>query len=310
MAGFKKAKREQIWLKILLAGASGSGKTYSALRIAQGIAKKSGSRVAAIDTENGRIRYYANEFDFDDMQLEVPYSPEKYIEAIDQAIDSGYKILILDSITHEWDYCLEVHNKMPGNSYTNWAKITPRHNAFMEKVLQSPLHIISTVRGKDEYILEDKDGKKVPKKIGLGYKQRDNTEYDYTVTFNIDQQTHVADATKDNTHIFEGRYDVLTEKDGEALYDWANSGDVPAPKPVKKVETPEPTPEERLNNAIKAIDDLVSSLKEKGVSEDAIVKTIKKHVESKNKPSANYNSIKDIDVATKVYKALKELEVK
>ena len=67
------------------------------------------------------------------MQLEVPYSPEKYIEAIDQAIDSGYKILILDSITHEWDYCLEVHNKMPGNSYTNWAKITPRHNAFMEK---------------------------------------------------------------------------------------------------------------------------------------------------------------------------------
>jgi len=223
MAGFKKAKREQIWLKILLAGASGSGKTYSALRIAQGIAKKSGSRVAAVDTENGRIRYYANEFDFDDMQLEVPYSPEKYIEAIDQAIDSGYKILILDSITHEWDYCLEVHNKMPGNSYTNWAKITPRHNAFMEKVLQSPLHIISTVRGKDEYILEDKDGKKVPKKIGLGYKQRDNTEYDYTVTFNIDQQTHVADATKDNTHIFEGRYDVLTEKDGEALYDWANS---------------------------------------------------------------------------------------
>ena len=81
--GFKKAKREQIWLKVLFAGASGSGKTYTALRVATGIAKKTGGKVAAIDTENGRIRYYANEFDFDDLQLEMPYSPEKYIEAID-----------------------------------------------------------------------------------------------------------------------------------------------------------------------------------------------------------------------------------
>lgn len=225
--GFQKAKREQIWLKVLLAGPSGSGKTFSALRLAKGIAAAAGGRVAAIDTENGRIRYYANEFDFDDLQLQAPYTPEKYIQAIEDAVDGGYKALVIDSITHEWDYCVDYHDKMPGNSYTNWGKVTPRHDAFMEKVLQSPIHIISTVRGKDTYVLEDRNGKQVPKKVGMGYKQRDNTEYNYTLTFNIAQDTHIAEAQKDNTHLFEGRYDVLTERDGKALFDWANAGDAP-----------------------------------------------------------------------------------
>ena len=245
---FIKATREKIWLKILMAGSSGSGKSYSALRVATGIAKKANTRVAAIDTENGRIRYYANEFDFDDLQLEAPYSPETYIEAIDDAIDADYRVLIIDSISHEWDFCLEVHSKMPGNSYTNWSKITPRHDKFMEKILQAPVHIIATARGKDEYVLEEKNGKQVPKKVGLGYKQRDGVEYNYTVTFNIDQQSHVATATKDNTHLFEERYDILTEKDGIALYEWANSGDVPEVKktPVKKEKPVEESTEEIL----------------------------------------------------------------
>ena len=222
---FVKAKKEKIWTKILLGGSSGSGKTYSALRLATGLAKKCGSGIAAIDTEAGRIRYYANEFDFSDMQLTEPFTPEKYIEAINEAVGSGFKVLIIDSISHEWNYCVDIHDKMPGNSWTNWSKVTPRHDAFMEKILQAPIHIIATVRGKDEYVLEEKNGKQTPKKVGLGFKQRDGVEYNYTATFNIAQDTHIAEATKDNTHIFEGRYEVLTEKDGEALYDWANTGE-------------------------------------------------------------------------------------
>lgn len=222
---FVKAKKEKIWTKVLLGGSSGSGKTYSALRLATGLAKKCGSGIAAIDTEAGRIRYYANEFDFSDMQLTEPFTPEKYIEAINDAVDSGFKVLIIDSISHEWNYCVDIHDKMPGNSWTNWSKVTPRHDAFMEKILQAPIHIIATVRGKDEYVLEEKNGKQTPKKVGLGFKQRDGVEYNYTATFNIAQDTHIAEATKDNTHIFEGRYEVLTEKDGEALYDWANAGE-------------------------------------------------------------------------------------
>lgn len=222
---FVKAKKEKIWTKVLLGGSSGSGKTYSALRLATGLAKKCGSGIAAIDTEAGRIRYYANEFDFSDMQLTEPFTPEKYIEAINEAVGSGFKVLIIDSISHEWNYCVDIHDKMPGNSWTNWSKVTPRHDAFMEKILQAPIHIIATVRGKDEYVLEEKNGKQTPKKVGLGFKQRDGVEYNYTATFNIAQDTHIAEATKDNTHIFEGRYEVLTEKDGEVLYDWANTGE-------------------------------------------------------------------------------------
>lgn len=243
MGIFEKAKREKIWTKILLGGASGSGKTFSALRLATGLAKNMNGKVCAMDTENGRIKYYApkdennidttKEFLFDVAELREPYEPEQYIKIIDAAVDAGYDVLIIDSISHEWNYCVEVHDKMPGNSYTNWAKIVPRHDAFMEKVLQAPIHIIATVRGKDEYVLEEKNGKQTPKKVGLGYKQRDGVEYNYTATFNIAQDTHVAEVTKDNTHLFEGRYEVLTEKDGEALYQWANSGETFRPEPPK-----------------------------------------------------------------------------
>lgn len=260
----QKAKREKLWTKVLLGGSSGSGKTFSALRLATGLANKSGSRVLLIDTEAGRSKNYApkdenniiptKEFDFDIIVLTDPFTPESYIEAINEGLKEGYSVIVIDSISHEWNYCVDTHDKMPGNSWTNWSKITPRHDAFMEKILQSPAHIIATVRGKDEYVLEEKNGKQTPKKVGLGYKQRDGIEYNYTATFNIMQDTHVADCTKDNTHIFEGRYEVLTEQDGEALYDWANAGS------------------EYAFNIAKAQADIIALATELGGSKDADVK--------------------------------------
>ena len=301
--GFQKAKKEQIWAKILLNAPSGGGKTYSALRLATGIAKKCGSRVAAIDTENGRIRYYAEEFDFDDMQLSEPYSPEKYMTAIDEAVKAGYKVLVIDSLTHEWNFCLDLVNNMPGtNSYTKWKTVTPRHDAFKEKILQSPIYIIATVRGKDEYVLEDSNGKKVPKKVGLGYSQRDGLEFDYTVTLNLDQNTHRFSATKDNTHLFEDRYDVLTEEDGEAIYNWANSGDAPAKMP-KAEPAPAPVSED-LPSKILKIDSLAKSLQAKGVAKSDIVDAIKSVMGS----TANYNRITDVNMADDVLAKLTELE--
>lgn len=266
MTGFQKAKKEKIYLKVLLAGASGSGKSYSALKLATGIANKMGGRIAAIDTEARRIRYYANEFDFDDLQLSEPYTPEKYIEAITQAVDGGYSVLIIDSITHEWNYILDQVDKIPGaNSYTKWGKLTPRHNKFTEKMIQSPINIIATVRGKDAYVLEqDKNGKQVPKKVGLGYTQRDGLEYEYTVTFNIDQTNHVATAQKDNTHLFENKYEMLTEKDGEALYEWANSG-----------EERVPTLEEKLKPLQKQVTD--TAVKKGGSKNPSVVEVLKKY---------------------------------
>jgi hypothetical protein len=299
MAGFQKAKREKIWIKILLSGASGSGKTYTALRLAKGLASQCGGRVAAIDTENGRIRYYASEFDFDDMQLEEPYTPEKYMEAIDSAIDGGYKVLIVDSLTHEWKYLNDVHDAMPGNSYTNWGKLKPRHNKFMEKILQSQVHLIATGRGKDDYVMEDKNGKQVPKKVGVGVQQEKDIEYNYTATFNITQETHVADVMKDNTHLFEGRYDVLTEKDGVNLYKWANEGEVAPPKPVKKEEPVVDTSDE-LKDVKKEIVALCTALG--GTKNVDLMTAIKKVVSS-----GNPNAIKDLETAKQLLVNLQSL---
>lgn len=296
---FQKAKREQIWTKILLAGPSGSGKTYSALKLATGIARKCGSRIAAIDTERGRIRYYASEFDFDDIQLE-DYSPEAYVKMIEAAVDAGYRVLIIDSSSHEWTYCYETVNKMPGNSFTNWGKMTPRHDKFMEAILQSPMHIICTVRGKDEYVLEEKNGKQTPKKVGLGYKQRDDVEYEYTITFNIQQDSHNASAMKDNTHIFERKFDPLTEKDGEAIYEWANTGEVAAPKPTSKKE--HTVIYDSLEDVQDKIAVKVNNLVDAGVAKEDIGITIKGVC-----GTANYKKIDDAGLLGSVLEALNKL---
>ncbi len=227
---FVKAKRDYVWNKVLTIGSSGGGKSYSSLKLAKGFAqelsKQTGKeeRIAFINTEPNRGTIYANEFDYDILEISAPYTPEKYIDAIDDAIESGYKILIIDSITHEWSGkggCLEIHSKIPGNSYTAWRTVTPRHEAFMDKILDSPIHIFATVRGDDKYVLEEVNGKTVPKKVPLGYDQRKNTEYLFITTFVLDLETHLATTAKDNTHIFENEAVILSEKHGELLCKWA-----------------------------------------------------------------------------------------
>ena len=299
MAGFQKAKREQIWVKVLFTGPSGSGKTYSALRMATGFAAKDGGRVAFVDTENGRVRYYANEFDFDEMQLEAPYTSEKYMEAITLAISAGYRTLVIDSLSHEWLWCNDLVNNMPGNSFQNWGKVkTQHHNKLMEMVIQSPIHIFATARGKDKWSIEEKDGKKTPRKVGEGSVQSDDVEYNYTVTFNLTQDSNVATCTKDNTHIFEGRYDKITEQDGAKLYDWANTGEKPAPKPQVTEFSPA---------VMRTLDDVRSDIKTvisekiKGGCERTKMAEIIKGVCG----MANYNKIEDIGVAEQVLAAVK-----
>lgn len=302
---FQKAKREKIWVKLLLNGPSGSGKTYTALRLATGmLSKVGGAGIAAIDTENGRIRYYANEFEFFDLQLGEPYTSESYIEAINAAVDNGFKVLIIDSLSHEWKWLNEVHDKMPGNSFTNWGKLKPRHAALMEKILQSPIHIIATARGKDDYVMEDKNGKQIPKKVGVGSQQEKDIEYNYTVTFNIDQETHVASVAKDNTHLFEGRYDKLTEKDGSNLIDWATSGEGEMPtEPVSKPTFVAPSSSNDLDSKVIECKDLFASRMDEGISKDFLYDIVKKH----NAGNKNFMQIKDIDVLNTIIKEIKEV---
>ena len=169
----------------------------------------------------------------------------------------------------------------------------------MEKILQSPIHIIATARGKDDYVMEEKSGKQVPKKVGVGSQQEKDIEYNYTVTFNIDQETHVATVSKDNTHLFEGRYDVLTEKDGEKIIDWANSGEGDMPTEKKRVMSPA----EDLSSLLGEIKILFSSKMDSGVSKDKLYAIVEKYHNGKN-----FMNIKDISVAKSILDEMKNVD--
>lgn len=338
MAGFQRAVRENIWVKVLSIASSGGGKTFSSLRMADGFAKELGNitgkeeRIAYIDTESRRSTYYADKFDFDILEIDAPFTPEKYVDAIDKAIQSGYKVLVLDSMTHEWSGkggCLEIHSKIPGNSYTAWGKVTPRHEAFTDKIIDSPIHIFATVRGDDKYVLEEVNGKQIPRKVPLGYSQRKDTEYLFTVSFMLEQDTHIANAVKDNTHIFEDKNDILTEDHGRQLCKWANSGDVDSKhaelekakedaRAKMKLNEEEEAKEvsrnlksERIQQkevaSIDNLESIISSIdvlaKTKAKTDrDEVMKAITSHHDG-----ANYNTIKDVEVAKKVLEELQNI---
>lgn len=225
---FEKATRQQAFLRLALTGPSGAGKTYSALLLAKGL----GGRTALIDTEHGSASLYSDLLDFDVVNLTAPFSPERYIECIQAAIEAGYETLVIDSMTHEWNGqggILEIVDQIAKtsnskNSYFAWGQATPRHNAFIEKILQSPIHMICTMRSKQDFIIQEVNGKQVPKKIGLAPVQRDGLEYEFTAVLDLDQGSNLAVASKDRTRLFSLDPVKLTEKTGKKLIDWLNSG--------------------------------------------------------------------------------------
>lgn len=221
MSIFKKAQKSASKLKILLQGASGSGKTWSSLVLAKSLGKK----IAVIDTEKGSASLYADKFDFDVAEMSSPYEPEKFILAINEAEKAGYDVIILDSISHEWQACLDLvtqiaKDKFSNNSYMAWSKVTPRHDKFVNAILQSNCHIIATTRAKTEYVTTSSDGKKIaPTKIGMAGIQRDGLDYEFTVVFEL-TQSHLANATKDRTSLFDGKDFIITEETGKELLKW------------------------------------------------------------------------------------------
>ena len=137
------------------------------------------------------------------------------------------EVIIIDSVSHEWEGkggILALHGAMAGNSFTNWNKVTPRHNSFVQKILQSNCHIISTIRTKTDYTLTEKNGKMVPEKIGLKGITRDGMDYEFTIVFDLDIK-HNASASKDRTGLFMDKPEyVITPVFGKRILDWCNSG--------------------------------------------------------------------------------------
>lgn len=301
----KKAKREKIFVKVALMAPSGGGKTYGALRLATGMAeeikKETGkeAKILMANTEQKRGYYYANEFDYDIVDIEAPHEPEKYVDLIEFAVQEGYNILIIDSSSHEWEGkggCLDLQQKA-GGTYQAWGKVTPRHNKFINAIADSPIHIIATMRGKDQYEMtkDDKTGKATVQKLGVGAKQRDGFEYEFTCTFLIDQKTNTAEVQKDNTHIFEAQgATLLTESHGQKLIEWANSGEGYTPIDRNTMA------EEPSNDLDTLKKDIIAKAKELGGSKNAAVKAVVQEL-------GNPNGLTDIDKAKEYLEALNKI---
>jgi hypothetical protein len=220
----RKSERKQAKIKLALQGSAGSGKTYSSLLLAKGLSNGDYSKVAIIDTENRSADLYAHLGSFNVLSMDAPYSPEKYIEAIDICLEAQMNVILVDSISHCWDYLLDVHSNMPGNSFTNWGKITPRQNAFVNKILQSNVHIISTMRVKQDYVLNQKNGKFVPEKVGLKAIQRNDLDYEFTIVFDVDI-AHQVKASKDRTGLFIDKPEfIINTSTGKKILEWCNQG--------------------------------------------------------------------------------------
>ncbi len=228
---FTKAQRTQVKLRLALCGPAGSGKTYSALLIAQGLAPE--GRIALIDTERGSGSLYSHLCEFDTALLNPPFSPDRYIQLIQQAEQSGYEVLVVDSLSHAWAApggILDQHDRATqasrsGNSFSAWREVTPKHNALVEAVVGADLHVIVTLRTKTSYeVVDDGNGKKRPLKIGLAPVQRDGLEYEFSVVMDLSVDGHIATAAKDRTGLFDGSHFVPNAGTGQALRDWLNGG--------------------------------------------------------------------------------------
>lgn len=242
---FTKATKTQARARVALVGPAGSGKTFTALRVARGIAGPDG-RVAVVDTEHGSAAKYADHFEFDALAL-TTFAPATYIEAIRAAEAAGYDVLIIDSLSHAWigvDGALDQVDKAAkrsksGNTYTAWRDVTPQHNALVEAMLQCRCHLIVTMRAKTEYVLEtDNRGKQVPRKVGMAPVQRDGVEYEFDIVADLTVDDHTLIVTKTRCAALDG---VATTKPGEELGEtiraWLTDG-----APLVAPSTPPTTP--------------------------------------------------------------------
>lgn len=180
---FKRGIREKVGLLIGLAGGTGSGKSFSAMRMASGIA--GGKPFAVIDTESRRALHYADSFAFDHAELRAPFRPDVYADAIVEADKAGYPVIVVDSMSHVWagdggvlDWQESEVDRMAGDDWKKreavkmaaWIKPKMSHKHMVQKLLQVRAHLILCFRAEEKIEMVKQDGKMVivPKKSLTG----------------------------------------------------------------------------------------------------------------------------------------------
>ena len=238
MSIFRKAERRKAKLRLAITGPAGSGKTYGALLIAQGLSGK----IAMIDTENGSGDLYSAICDYDILNINAPFDPRKYIQAIHDAESEGYDVLIIDSLSHCWiseGGLLDIKEQLASsgkyNSFSAWSKVTPLQNKLIEAMLTSKCHIIATMRSRTDYVqvVNDK-GRTEIRKVGLAPVQRDGMDYEFSLVFDLNNE-HTVTVSKDRTSLFDGQSFTLSPDVGSKLLEWLNSGkDIPDAKELNE----------------------------------------------------------------------------
>ena len=240
MSAFKKATRTAAKLRIGMAGPSGSGKTYTAIRLAAQL----GKRIAVIDTERGSASLYEGEqpdgvpFAFDVLELHS-FEPANYEQAIRLAVNGGYDVIIIDSLSHAWNGVggmLEQVDRA-GGQFGAWRNVTPQHNRLVDALLTADAHVIFTLRTKTEYVVvENARGKKEPQKIGLAPVFRDGIEYESTVFLDLDVE-HNAKVSKTRCAALDGRtYHKPGPDLARPLIDWLAGAPTPIAPPAPAVD--------------------------------------------------------------------------
>lgn len=192
---FQKAAKRQSFLRLALEGPAGYGKTYTALEIGTRLAP---GKVAFVDTEAGSASKYADLFDFDVVEINPPFHPARAVDAIQQAQEAGYGVVILDSLSHFWTGdggLLSIVDEVARTKYHNdshraWKDAGDIQQTLIDAVLRSRLHVIAAMRTKKDYVREEieKDGRTQTRIRAAGTKtiQRDDFDYEFDIVGRFD----------------------------------------------------------------------------------------------------------------------------
>lgn len=260
MGSFKKATKEAAKLRLALFGVSGSGKTYTALRIATGL----GGKIAVIDTERNSACKYSDRFDFDVCNATKP-SIENLKMFIEEA--KNYDILIIDSMTHAWLELLQevekiAKTKFGGNTWSAWSEGTPKQMSLINALLDFPGHIIATMRTETNWTTTTNDkGKVVPVRVGEAPKQGKGIEYEFDMLMQISSE-HDALVIKDRTGKFQDEVIPMPDENfGKSLGEWLKDGKKEEKKePETVAECKSITPTEIMETSD---DDILAMFKQK-----------------------------------------------
>lgn len=237
----KKAVRTGQKARVAFAGPSGSGKTWTALETAAVLAGD--QPVLVIDTERGSASLYADEFTFDTIDWSPPYDPRELADCIADN-DQSYGCIVIDSLTHFWegeggtrDIVDAAAARARGNSFAGWKEGTPAQNDMVAALLTARCHVIATMRSKTEYVLEDHNGKQVPRKVGMAPIQRAGIEYEFTVTADLDVE-HTVLVDKTRCRALSGRMFRVghTDELAKTLAEWLSSAAPAALSPRQQLE--------------------------------------------------------------------------